>query len=86
MHNQPTLLDFSSDDLNYIRSLMFHHSIMFEFDYQKMITFESVRCSKEWCSSLFDEWLSKSSEDLLGLMFDVRLFVAKIQVFELDHR
>ena len=28
---------------------------VFEFNYQKMNMFESVRCSKKRCSSLFDE-------------------------------
>ena len=41
---------------------------------------------KELCSSLFDEWFSKSSEGLLGLMLDVRSFKAKIQVIEFDYQ
>ena len=44
---------------------------VFEFDYQKMNTFKSVRCS-----NTFDDLFSKSSEGLFGLssMFDVHSF------------
>ena len=51
-----------------------------------MNTFEFVRCSKKWCSSQFDEKFSKSSEGLLGSLFDVRSFKAKNKVFEFDHQ
>ena len=57
---------------------------VFEFDYLNMNMFESVQCSKKWYSSLFDDKFSKSSEGLLGLMFDGHSFEAKIQMFKFD--
>ena len=102
IHNRPwnrvfTLLTYFfweleqiSDGSNYVRSSMFDlwkpkigcsSSIT-----KKMTTFESVRCTKKWCSSLFDEIFYKSSECLLGSIFDVRSFQAKIQVFEFDYQ
>ena len=47
---------------------------------------KSVQCSEKSCSSLYDEWFSKFYEGLLGSMFDVCPFEAKIQVFEFDHQ
>ena len=35
---------------------------------------------------MFDEWFSKSSEDPLDWMFDVRSFEAKIKVFEFNYQ
>ena len=45
---------------------------VFEFDYQKINTFEFVRCSKNLCLSLFVKQCSKSSE-------------GPIRVFEFNH-
>ena len=40
-----------------------------QFDYQNMNMFNSVQCSKKWCSSLFDDEFNKSSEG--PIKFDV---------------
>ena len=46
-----------------------------------MNAFESVQCSSQ-----FNDYFSKSSEGLLGSMFNVRSFEAKIQVFKFGHQ
>ena len=58
---------------------------VFEFDYQKMNTFESIWCSKKWSSNLFNEWFSKCGEDLLVSMLDVCSFEANNQVLVAEH-
>ena len=38
-----------------------------------MNTYDSVQCSKKWCTSLFDESFSKSSEAILGFVWSQNL-------------
>ena len=77
----------ASDGLNYVWSSIFDRSKP-KTRCSGSITNRWTRSSifdvlKKWCSSLLDEWFSKC-EDLLGSMFDVHSFEAKIQVFKFN--
>ena len=56
---------------------MFEAKRMLGIDHQQMNTFESICGSKKWSSILFDEWDKWRLHNIVGLMFDFCLYIAK---------
>ena len=69
----------------YVRSFKAKNRVL-EFNYQKMTSFESVRCSKTDAQVSSRSVFLKMLMVLLGFMIDVHSLKAKNKVSELDYQ